>query len=337
NANGTLKEVVKASGNCCGGTSIDDKFIEMFVCIFGRPIMDSLKSEFPDSYLYLLRSIENVKRVYQTSQTRKVNITIPRSTLDDLCQSYLGESITTVITSSSLSSNIEVIRDKIRIEPVFVQSLFKATCDKVVSSIKSVLHQGAVSNVSNILLVGGFAECKVIQHTIQTAFPNDNIVLQEDSSTVVLKGAVLFGYKSDYISLRIARYTYGLRVWPHFDENIHHKKRRVILEGKKYCNNVFSPFMEINTPIPIGHTIEKEYQPRSQFSCLYQLYYTESTDVEYTDTGECTLLGEFNMYFSNPDRKDMKVTFNFGDTEFSMTVLDPETGSERKEFFEIQR
>lgn len=301
--------------------------------------MDSLKSEFPDSYFSLLRRIENVKRVYQSSQTRKVNITIPRSTLDDLCQSYLEESITNVITSSSPSNNIEVIRDKIRIEPAFVQSLFKATCDNVASLIQSVLQQctHALPNISNILLVGGFAECKVIQETMNTNFPNESIVLQEDSSTVVLKGAVLFGYKSDYISCRIARYTYGLRIWPHIDENIHHKKRRVILEGKKYCNNVFSPFMEINTPIPIGHTIEKEYQSRSQFSCLCQLYYTESTDVEYTDTGECTLLGEFNMYFSNPDRKDMKVTFNFGDTEFSMTVLDPETGSERKEFFEIQR
>lgn len=84
NPDGTLREVVKASGNGCGGTSVDDEFIQMFVTIFGRPLMDSLKSEFPDSYLYLLRSKENVKRVYQTSQTRKVHITIPRSTLDDL-------------------------------------------------------------------------------------------------------------------------------------------------------------------------------------------------------------------------------------------------------------
>ncbi|CAC5405263.1 unnamed protein product [Mytilus coruscus] len=176
NPNGTLKEVVKASGNDCGGTSVDDEFIHMFVCIFGEPIMNSLKLEFPDSYLYLLRKIENVKRVYQISQTRNVNITIPRSTLD-----------------------------------------------------------------------------------------------------------------------------------------------------------------EISTPVPKGHTIEKMFGTHSTSGSRYHFYYTESTDVKYTDTGECSFLGGFDMHFSNPDRKKMKVTFNFGDTEFSVTVLDPESGSERKVFFENQR
>ncbi|CAG2227834.1 unnamed protein product [Mytilus edulis] len=207
---------------------------------------------------------------------------------------------------------------------IFCQTFPSAGCREIaeiesrymVVDLGSVLQQctHALPNISNILLVGGFAECKVIQETTNTNFPNENTVLQEDSSTVVLKG-----------------------VWPPFDENIHHKNRRVILEGKKYCNNVFSPFMEINTPIPMGYTIETELGTLSPSGCRYQLYYTESIDVEYTDTGECTLLGEFNMYFSNPDRKDMKVTFNFGDTEFSMTVLDPESGSERKEYFESQR
>lgn len=301
--------------------------------------MDSLKSKFPDSYLSLLRSIENVKRVYQTSQTRKVHITIPRSTLDDLCQSYLGENITTVINSSSLASNIEIIRDKMRFKAMFVESLFKATCDNLVSLVQSVLQQctHALPNISNILLVGGFAECKMIQNTMKTSFPNKTIILQEDSSTVVLKGAVLFGYKSDYISSRIARYTYGLKVWPPFDENNHDKKRKVIWNENAYCDNTLFPFIEINTPVPKGHTIEKMFGTISTSGARYHFYYTESTDVKYTDTGECSFLGGFDMNFSNPDRKKMKVTFNFGDTECSVTVLDPESGSERKEFFKNQR
>ncbi|XP_052083880.1 heat shock 70 kDa protein 12A-like [Mytilus californianus] len=341
NANGTLKEVVKASGNGCGGTFIDDEFIQLFVRIFGRPIMNSLKSEFPDSYLYLLRSIENVKRVYETSQTRKVNITIPRSTLDDLCQSYLGENITTVINSSSLSSNIEIIRDKIRIEPVFVESLFKATCDNVVSLLQSVLQQSAVPNVTKILLVGGFADCKVIQNTMKSAFLNENIILQEDTSTIVLKGAVLFGYTSDYISSRMARYTYGIEIDCHFDDKVHAMEKIKVESGKRYCKNVFSPFMKINTPISVGHTIEKTYETREQFqrTCLYQVFYTKHENVMYTDTGECSLLGEFTIHFINPTKhtREMKVIFNFGDTEFSLTVIDVESKSEKKEFFELQR
>ncbi|VDI34561.1 Hypothetical predicted protein, partial [Mytilus galloprovincialis] len=235
--NGTLKEVTKASGNGCGGTSVDDAFIQLFVRIFGGPLLNSLKSESPDSYLYLLRSIENVKRVFQPTQTRKVNLTIPYATLDDLCQSNLGENIKNVISASSLACNIEICKDKMRIEPVFAKSLFKKTCDNVVTLIQSVLQQGTVGNVSSILLVGGFAECKIVQNALITAFPSINIVLQDDSGVIVLKGAVLFGYKSDIISSRIARCTYGISLHSWFNKRIHDQKRKFISKGKKYCKN----------------------------------------------------------------------------------------------------
>ncbi|VDI34560.1 Hypothetical predicted protein [Mytilus galloprovincialis] len=139
--NGTLKEVTKASGNGCGGTSVDDAFIQLFVRIFGRPLLNSLKSESPESYLYLLRSIENVKRTFQPTQSRKVNLTIPYATLDDLCQSNLGETIKNVLSSSSLACNIEICKDKMRIGPEFAKSLFTTTCDNVITLIQSVLKQ----------------------------------------------------------------------------------------------------------------------------------------------------------------------------------------------------
>ncbi|CAG2249163.1 unnamed protein product [Mytilus edulis] len=157
-----------------------------------------------------------------------------------------------------------------RIEPVFAKSLFTATCDNVISLIQSVLQQGTVSNVSSILLVGGFAECKMIQNSLKTAFPSINIVLQDDSGVIVLKGAVLFGYKSDIISSRIARCTYGTSFHGRFDKRIHDQKRKFISKGKKYCKNVFDPFIRINTSIPLGHKIEKTYSTDSQTGCWCQ-------------------------------------------------------------------
>ncbi|XP_052083883.1 heat shock 70 kDa protein 12A-like [Mytilus californianus] len=337
--NGTLKEVTKASGNGCGGTSVDDAFIQLFVRIFGRPLLNSLKSESPESYLYLLRSIENVKRTFQPTQTRKVNLTIPYATLDDLCQSNLGENIKNVVSSSSLACNIEICKDKMRIGPLFVKSLFKTTCDNVITLIQSVLQQGTVVNVSSILLVGGFAECKMVQNALKTAFPGINIILQEDSGLIVLKGAVLFGYKSDFISSRIARYTYGIKAEMPFDENIHDVKRMYISEEKTCCIAIFDPFMEINTSIPLGHTIKKEYSTDSKNGCVLSVYRTDKENVMYTDTDECTLLGVLDICISNEEgqSRDLEAVFNFGDTEFSVTVIDLKSKSETMEYFEIQR
>lgn len=331
--------MTKASGNGCGGTSVDDAFIQLFVRIFGRPLLNSLKSESPESYLYLLRSIENVKRTFQPTQNRKVNLTIPYATLDDLCQSNLGETIKNVLSSSSLACNIEICKDKMRIGPEFAKSLFTATCDNVITLIQSVLQQDTVANVSSILLVGGFAECKMVQNALKTAFPNINITLQDDSGIVVLKGAVLFGYKYDYISSRIARYTYGVRINRIFNENIHDRERKITKEGKVYCKDVFDPFMVINTSIPLGHAIQKRYSTNNQTGGCLPVFITDKDNVMYTDTGECTLLGKIHTYFSNPERRrrGAKVIFNFGDTEFSVTMVDLESKSEKKEFFEIQR
>ncbi|XP_071139076.1 heat shock 70 kDa protein 12A-like [Mytilus edulis] len=314
--NGTLKEVTKASGNECGGTSIDDAFIQLFVRIFGGPLLNSMKSESPESYLYLLRSIENVKRTFQPTQTRKVNLTIPYASLDDLCQSDLGENIKNIVSSSSLSSNIEICKDKLRIEPFFAKSLFKRTSDNIISLIQSILQQGAVANVSSILLVGGFAECKMIQNSLKTAFPSINIVLQDDSCILVLKGAVLFGYKSDIISSRIARYTYGVSIHRAFNKSIHDRKRKIIKNGKERCDNIFDPFMKMNTSIPLAHTIRKTYSTHEETGCSFNVYITDSENVMYTDTDECTFLGKSKVCISNTDRRKryMKVLFNFGDT-----------------------
>ncbi|CAC5405251.1 unnamed protein product [Mytilus coruscus] len=229
---------------------------------------------------------------------------------------------------------------KIRIEPIFAKSLFKTTCDNVVTLIQSVLQQGTVVNVSSILLVGGFAECKMVQNALKTAFPTINIILQDDSGVIVLKGAVLFGYKSDIISSRISRYTYGVSCYVPFDKRFHEQKRKIAMKGESYCIKIFDPFMWINTSIQVGHTIiKKEYSTDNKTGCMCRVYITNKDNVMYTDTGECTLLGEFRFSIKNPCReeKELKVTFNFGDTEFSMTVLDLESKCEKKEFFEIQR
>ncbi|CAC5405254.1 unnamed protein product [Mytilus coruscus] len=304
--NGTLKEVPKASGNGCGGTSVDDEFIQMFHRIFGGPLLNSLKSENPEAYLYLLRSIENVKRTFQPAQSRKVNLTIPYGTLDELCKSNLGEDIKNVISSSSLGSKIQICTDKLRIEPLFAKSLFKTTCDNIIASIQSVLQQGTATNVSSILLVGGFAGCKMVQNALKAAFPGISTVLQDDSSVIVFKGAVLFGYKSDFISSRIARYTYGIELSIPFDKIVHDQKRKELIQGENYCSGIFNPFMKINTSIPKGHKTNQVCYTECKTGCHYKVYYTDKENVMYTDTGECTLLGEFDIFFTNLESQKRK-------------------------------
>lgn len=42
---GTLKELHKASGGAWGGTKVDATYIELFVKIFGKDVMDQFKRD----------------------------------------------------------------------------------------------------------------------------------------------------------------------------------------------------------------------------------------------------------------------------------------------------
>ncbi|CAG2190458.1 unnamed protein product [Mytilus edulis] len=63
---GRLKELHRASGNDCGGTSVDGRFFQMLVKILGGPVMKKIKDEDPAAYLDLFREFEAVKRTIVT-------------------------------------------------------------------------------------------------------------------------------------------------------------------------------------------------------------------------------------------------------------------------------
>ncbi|XP_076084481.1 heat shock 70 kDa protein 12B-like [Mytilus galloprovincialis] len=68
---GRLKELYRASGNDCGGTSVDGRFFQMLVKILGGPLMKKIKDEDPAAYLDLFREFEAVKRTIVTGKEGK--------------------------------------------------------------------------------------------------------------------------------------------------------------------------------------------------------------------------------------------------------------------------
>lgn len=54
-AGGFLKEISRATGGDCGGTSVDVEFIQLLTKIFGTPLIHSMKREQPEAFLDLIR------------------------------------------------------------------------------------------------------------------------------------------------------------------------------------------------------------------------------------------------------------------------------------------
>lgn len=337
---GSLKELCKASGNDCGGTSIDRQFIQVFVDIFGQSLLDKMKMDFPEDYLGLVRSFENVKRTLKPDKTGLVNITIPNTILDKLCQSELNDNIQNIVASSAFGDYCKLYHDKFRMDASYAKSLFALTTENIVSLINSVMYESDAAEVGHILLVGGFAECKLVQEAVKVGFPDKQVTVPDEAGLAVLKGAVLFGYKPDSISSRVTRYTYGVEVVRLFDDIKDSLRRKVYVDGNVLCDNVFQPFMKANTSVHIGKELKHTYGTSEEFqqSHFLPIYYTEKDNVEFIDEGGCMKLGEVEVEIPNPTKhsRDVDVIFHFGETEISITAIDKESGRECKTAFEIE-
>ena len=54
-SNDRLKELCRASGGDCGGTSVDNAFFQIFVKLVGAPLLNIMKKEDPSAYLDIFR------------------------------------------------------------------------------------------------------------------------------------------------------------------------------------------------------------------------------------------------------------------------------------------
>ncbi|CAG2200899.1 unnamed protein product [Mytilus edulis] len=146
-----------------------------------------------------------------------------------------------------------------RIDVELMKNIFKPSIDNITSLIQSILDSDALVDIAQILLVGGFSECLLIQDAIKTKFPNKKIIVPEEAGLSVLKGAVLFGHRPFYIESRKMKYTYGIELKDHFDSSEHDIKRLVVVDGVEYCDKIFEKLVTINETVPVGSIINRSY------------------------------------------------------------------------------
>ena len=325
-SNGRLKELCHASGGDCGGMSIDNAFIQIIVRIIGAPLICVLKQEEPDAYLDILREFEMIKRKIKTDTTGKMNVTFPCATITSLCEQHQNKTLNSMIQSSPFSSKIELKRDKMKFDADFMKSLFEETINNIVSLVTDVLRKPAAKSVPLLLLVGGFADCPLVQSAMKTNFPDKHIIIPEEAVLSVLKGAVLLGHKPDYIASRVMRVSYGTDVTVLFDPDNHEQHRKYTIDGEDRCSDIFSEIIQKNESVAVGTIVSHNYTTDTKYqSKLYiAIYGSNKKKPTYVDEDCCFLIGKVKIDIPSPTRKKrlVSVEYIFGNTEISITATD---------------
>ncbi|CAC5371724.1 unnamed protein product [Mytilus coruscus] len=336
-AGGGLKEISRATGGDCGGTSIDADFIQLLAKIFGAPLIHTMKREQPEAYLDLVREFETVKRTITPSKEGKINMTIPYATLDSLCKKHLKEDLPSTLSLSPYTNTISIRGDKMRIDADIFKNLFDKTIKNILALLQEIITRKKTKEITMILLVGGFAECSLVQAEIRKRFLSRRVIVPEESGLTVLKGAVLFGHNSKAIGSRKIRVTYGIWFRTDFNPDKHDQEHFIESNGKAKCRDAFDIVIKRDTTVTPGTTVKKNYHSLKDDSYVdIVVYVSDKYDPVYTDEDGCTRLGGAKIDISDPsESQELEVEFVFGNTEMSLQAVETKSGNSCQLTFDL--
>lgn len=334
-----VKELCRPHGSSCGGTAVDRAFKEMLEKIAGVTVLEKLKTEFTSNYFDLMRAFEIFKRNVSNRRRQKLNLQIPIAALDSLCMRFSDKPFYQLLAESEYALQVSIKSDKLQMDKDLVESFFTTAIGQIIEEIKITLIEARPAIVAKILLVGGFSESDIVQRAIRDAFQNIEIIIPDDPTLAVVKGAVLYGHRSDFISCRYTRFAYGRRILPLFDESVHNLKKSVIVDRKQRCKDIFDCFKEMGEHCPVGTEVNVQYHTieEMQEKITVAVYVSDHHETRYVDEEGCEKLGDLTVNIPNPtkNRQIIDVQFVFGGTELTVTAKVQGSKNELKAGFNL--
>ncbi|XP_056318219.1 heat shock 70 kDa protein 12B [Danio aesculapii] len=341
---GTLKELYKASGGPYGAVGVDLAFETMLCQIFGTDFIDSFKAKRPAAWVDLTIAFEARKRTAAPGSANTFNISLPFSFIDFYKQ-HRGQSVETALRKSNMNFIKWSSQGMLRLSMEATNDLFQPTINDIIKHIENLMQKEEVKGVRFLFLVGGFAESPMLQRAIQnTLGRNCRIIIPHDVGLTILKGAVLFGLDPTVVRVRRCPLIYGVGVLNRFVEGRHPHDKLLIKDGREWCTDILDRFVSVDQSVALGEVVRRSYTPArmGQRKIIINIYCSDTDDITYiTDPGvrKCgaiTLdlleLGEAsgstgdNNKGSAFERREIRTTMQFGDTEIKVTAVDVATG-----------
>ncbi|VDI16443.1 Hypothetical predicted protein, partial [Mytilus galloprovincialis] len=325
---GSLKEVVPASGGPWGGKSIDEAFRSFLERICGPKVMEELRKAELEDFIDLFREFETKKRTIRVDQTNKVVVTLPVA-LIDLVKSDRGK-METALEKSPYGQAVSYSKQKLHISPDTFRDLFKSTTGNLIKHLEKLFRNEKLSDLKHLIMVGGFSDCELIQHRMKNIFgKHKKIIIPEEAGLAVLKGAVLYGHQPKVISARVLRRTYGIQsLWgPHMQP----ESKKSYLVDINRCKDLFFKYAQAGEQVETGHEVSQVFQvfkPNEQtLECT--IYVSTDPNPRYVTDPSCQRLG--NVIIPLPEMRagqtlEIEETMIFGDTELLVRARDLHTG-----------
>ncbi|XP_062602142.1 heat shock 70 kDa protein 12A-like [Saccostrea cucullata] len=336
---GGLKQVIVPSGISWGGTKVDDAYLQFFCDLFGKESMDTFKEECMEDYLDLFRKFEVQKRSGPTATSDSIYIRIPLSLSEILDEK---DGMAKAIESSKYKDIISFDKKTLKCKVPYseFENLFKETCDNIKSHLDGLLKKPELADVETVLLVGGFSECYIIQEMIKKEMKDKHLILPEEPSLAVLKGAVYMGHVPDAVTTHISNYSYGVQNWPDFDPSKHPEEKKIRVGNQDRCRDVFMKFVTRGDKIKPGHRkcyiLEVIKPDEDILQC--SIYLSHKPDPKFIDEKGVSQVGSLQIKLPKVDKGtsiDIEEEIFIKDTEVEVIATELHEFKEFKATFDL--
>ena len=237
-ANGTVKELVAGSGECCGASYVDTNFVELMQLKYQDVFTDWAVNK-PKDVLRLRRNWLAAKINFGSTRARRVLMDIPPS-----------------LQSALEAANLMDADDDGDLEPseVEMKSVFDPLVDRILV-LAAAQFEASDPSPTKLLLVGGFAASPYLQQRVREAFEERvEVIVPPTPGAAVVKGAVIYGLQPHAIQGRVMRRTFGVEVARTFKASRHNPKHRYHCPDldKVLALEVFLPLVRAGTMVESG-------------------------------------------------------------------------------------
>ena len=275
-------------GNNYGGNYINEEFIKRLIeNLFGKEIVENLKNIKKKKWRELEKNIEELKKDFDYFEPHdcQLDCGIFNDTEKSLAE-YIND----------YNKNNFRYKDKLKINPyekwdlLFPSQIFEDITKEVANEIFLKLEE-VYNNVkrAQIIFTGAGSNNNYLIHCISEMIDEKKMNLEYKTTyqphISIIKGSVLFGFQSNIIRKRKAKYTIGImvsEVWDDIKFKDKGKKERNELMNRYECTNLFEKFITRNEYIEFDKVIPKRLKALTKQPKII-FYKTLKDDCKYID------------------------------------------------------
>ena len=302
---------------------MDEMYEKMLCDIFGSDFIKKYKLKNPRQWLIMMNDFEKRKRAATPGGKASTNIPLNMSFAREF-ETFTSKEFESAFKETSVSG-VKFSSGMLCISAATMASLFEKIICNIEEHVQKLLEEEVLSNVKYIFLVGGFGECTFLQDMIRRVFGHGRTVLiPEEASMCILKGAVIYGHTPSIISGRISKHTYAIQSTMKFIPGKHNPDR--VIEIKRTGEKRYD---YLNTIVKVGELISPgtirtslNYQPvdPEQTKVSFVLY--SSNDILPTKVhpkdAQVERLAKITIHSPDTSKgldRTMDVNMTFGGTE----------------------